>query len=165
MSDHYNRDPKLGPTREDKALIAEALQGMVVDKAKTEAVRHAAKRAGPWKTLGLTVVLLMVIAGSLWLYDNQKFVPPERTPQRVEDELRYGTYLAAQRIDQFVADNGRLPRTATELGYGSSWLSYTLGPEGDWTLTAREGEVTVTLRAADDRRQWLNGADQRVLKN
>jgi hypothetical protein len=128
-----------------------------------EAIAQA-KRAGPLKTLGLIVGITAVfLAFSYGVQSIKRGDPPERTPDRVEAELRYGAYLAAQRVDQYIGVVGRLPSGNADIGYGEGWLTYTKGTEGNWVITAREGDITVTLRSDDDRRSWLGDAGKRVV--
>jgi len=145
-------------------LVRAALNQQVVDKQQTAEAIAQAKRAGPLKTLGLIVGITAVfLAFSYGVQSIKRGDPPERTPDRVEAELRYGAYLAAQRVDQYIGVVGRLPSGNADIGYGEGWLTYTRGTEGDWTITAREGNITVTLRSDDDRRKWLGDAGKRVV--
>jgi hypothetical protein len=153
------------PTKDPRELVAEAMHGIVVEKVETARIREEMARPslGRIGLVTLGVGALVTLFG--WAVSQSRFVPPERTPARVEDELRYGTWLAAERIDRFVAQKGRLPSDARELGYAGTWLQYTRG-DSAWTLTARDSvrQVTVILRSVDDRGRFLNDADKRILK-
>jgi hypothetical protein len=145
-------------------LVRAALNQQVVDKQQTAEAIAKAKRAGPLKTLGLILGITAVfLAFSYGVSSVKRGDPPERTPDRIEAELKYGAYLAAQRVDQYIGVVGRLPANNADLGYGEGWLTYTRGTEGDWQITAREGDISVTLRSDDDRRRWLGEAGQRVV--
>jgi hypothetical protein len=154
----------LGEEPTDAELIRAAMETIEQDKLEVQARIAAEKRRLPVRFAVYVLVLGLVVSGAWWgLQTNRSQGPPPRTPDRVEAELRYGTYLAAQRIDQFVATVGRLPRSASELGYGEAWIRFEAGDEGTWRLVAREGTIEVVLRSSDDRKGFLGGAVERVV--
>jgi len=169
MSNPPGRPPTPTPPAPDAPLsnadlVRAALAQQAEDKKRTAEAITQAKRARPLRTLGLiagiTAVFLLFSYG---VESVKRGDPPERTPDRVEAELRYGAYLAAQRVDQYIGVVGRLPANNADIGYGEGWLTYTKGTEGNWIITAREGDITVTLRSDDDRRKWLGDAGKRVV--
>ncbi len=148
----------------DAELIRAAMETIEHERVEVHARIAAEKRRGPMRFAVYTILVGVIVAGAWWgLQTKVQDGPPPRTPDRIEAELRYGTYLAAQRIDQFVATTGRLPRTARELGYGDAWLRYELAEAGTWRLVATEGAIRVELKSADDRRRFLGGAVDRVV--
>ncbi len=153
-----------GDEPSEAELIRAALDTIEHERVEVEERIAAEKRRGPMRFAVYVVVLGVIVAGAWWgLQTQRQDGPPPRTPDRIEAELRYGTYLAAERIDQFVATVGRLPRSTQELGYGESWLRYELGAEGTWRLVARESGIVVILRSSDERRAFLGEAVERVV--
>ncbi len=141
-----------------------AFEGVVVD------VRAKATAAGAPAPVAPLSGRWVVAAGASWAAlawlllfppafsrpePSRTFVPPAELR---EASLRYGLWLADQRVQAFIQRNARVPSHLSEIGVAD--LQLAIEPTGDrsYELVARDSSMTVRLSSAMAADSFLGSA-------
>ncbi len=153
-------------TRRD---LVDALQA-VVDDGNT--VTASARRAPPGPPTARRNLSVLVAAGAVllaWLWIARPaavFAPGTPAIQSAEQReaiARFALYLERARVDQFVAERGRMPTTLAEAGEVEAGVQY--HPEGrDFTLDIRDCAIQLRLTNRMNADSFLGDALGRIPK-
>ena len=119
-------------------------------------IRHASgKRQKPKSRtpilVGALALLVVVGAWNVWALTR----PPEGLPPEiVADGLRYTVQLAAEAVEDFRADQGRLPSAEEVADYLDDFVVYVVTSDG-FAVTAMDGEVQVTYDGSVPLEAWM----------
>lgn len=134
----------------------------VVQREKVRAVEAAnagpvRRRTPPWVAvlglLGWGVLAWTWLARPGWLF------PPDpaslATPAQRESTLRFGMYLEADRVLEYLRANGRLPARLEDAGDVEAGVGYAVTGDTTFTLTGQDGTISLTFRSTDSMREFL----------
>jgi len=129
------------------------------DRAIAEVLRHQRERAQAqeraWEVLAreerrrgfgirhLVFAAALLVSGYVWLAAPSwagMDAPAPPTAQRLDASLRLALYVQAQRVEAFVAEHDRLPRTLEEVGPPLPGIRYTPTPRGTFHLLGTNGD-------------------------
>jgi hypothetical protein len=153
--------PKPGAT--DRQALLRAFQDVVRTEqgknSRAPTPEPTSSRRGTRAMLLLTAagLLLVLVTRPAWLFPR----PPKQTPALMEASLRVRMFVEIDRVERFLADSGRLPRTLVEAGADTSGLSYTPA-EGGYTLSGRNQGLSLTYHSGSPPREFLGNSYQVV---
>jgi hypothetical protein len=145
-SDVRNPGP-LGAGREHHDALLEVMQ------QHADATRKSQRLPGPEERgRGRVVVLiLLVLAFVALLWQGDSWLgpkpPPAETPRQVENALRLGMYLQAERIKAYRIHTGQLPDKLDDAGPPVPGIRYHKLDDGTYEINGRNGPVTLTYRS------------------
>jgi hypothetical protein len=84
--------------------------------------------------------------------------PWRPAPQLTEASLRYGVWLARNRIEGFAKANGRLPSFIGEVGVTDPALTLVVTGERDYAVEGQDGQARVRLERAMDADSFLGSS-------
>lgn len=132
--------------------LADAMGEVLAESQRrvVEAVVPAPARApSAWvaAALGIWIVAagLLLLRPAMVRGPVDQFWRPE--PAVAEASLRYGVWLAHQRVAVFQRDKGRLPSFLAEAGVADSSLVLTVEGERRYTVEGRQGPLTLRLNS------------------
>lgn len=101
--------------------------------------------------VGALTLLVLVGVWNAWVLTR----PPESLPPEVvSDGLRYTVQMAAEAIQDFRAEQGRLPSAAEVADYLDDFVVYVVTIDG-FAVTAMDGEVQVTYDGSVPLEVWM----------
>ncbi len=101
--------------------------------------------------VGALVLLVVVGAWNAWVLTR----PPEGLPPEVvSDGLRYTVQMAAEAVQDFRAEQGRLPSSEEVADYLDDFVVYVVTSDG-FAITAFDGEVQVTYDGSVPLEAWM----------
>lgn len=130
-----------------------------------EARRLAGASSRP--LLAMCTAILLVVGGYLAIAQPSWVFAPRPTPESLaikEASLRISMANAAQHVQRFRAQTGRLPRTLAEAGAREGELTYKeLGATG-YRIVGENGATTVTLSSEDSLATFLGSSFQIIAR-
>lgn len=146
--------------------LAEVLQhGMrrQDDPALVERLREADARRQRQRLMILFLILGWAFLAWMWLARPAAvFVPlAEQTAGQEEAELRYGLYLQASRIREFVDEHKRLPASLEEAGDVEAGLTWAVA-DTEWSLVGRSGPYLLELTSLMSADSFLGNSLERL---
>jgi hypothetical protein len=143
--------------------LANALQAVVDERsAASDAARPAAAPA-PRGQRGLLIVGLAGAALLAWLWIAQPaavFAPGDPaflSAEQREAIARFSLYLERARVEQYVAENGRMPATLADAGPVEAGVEFR-STGADFTLDVRDGAIRLQLTNRMDADSFLGNA-------
>jgi hypothetical protein len=153
--------PSRKPGVPDRQALLHAFQDVVRSEGQknTRPPEPTSSNRGHRAFLLLTAVglLLVLVTRPAWLFPR----PPAQTPALREASLRVRMFVEIDRVERFLADSGRLPRTLVEAGADTSGLSYTPA-EGGYTLSGTNQGLSLTYRSGTPPREFLGDSYRMV---
>lgn len=124
--------------------LQEAVRAAAAETAANEAelarLRRGGNRQGSIRTtrtilfVGIALLAWIWIAKPAWVFGDR---PAPPSPARAEAEIRYGIYLEAALIEDYLQEEGRLPESLAELGNNpGTGITFTAGRGTEYRLSA-----------------------------
>lgn len=158
MQEHDNRQE-----------LANALQAVVDERnAGTQSTGRVPTRPpAPQRRLLIVGAAGMVLLAWLWIAKPAAVFDPAGPAFLSADQreaiARYALYLERARVDQYVADSGRLPPTLAEAGEVERGVVYRSNG-ADYTLEAKDGAIELILSNRMNADSFLGDALVRIPK-
>ena len=133
-------------------VVGDAVDRIAEAEANVAAARERQRPRSRTGLLGVGLVVLAAVAAwDVWYFTR----PPEGLPvEVVAEDLRYSVQFVAELVEDFQAENGRLP-TPAELG-DQTTEEITYAVTGDaFTVTASDGVATVTYHSSVPLTTWM----------
>lgn len=144
--------------RDWAGAVDEVLDRVAAHEAAVEEVAERQKPRSrlPWLVAALAV-LLGVAAWDVWLLSR----PPEGLPDVVVlEDLRYEVQLVAEVVEDFRAEEGRLPQAAEIAEYLDEDLEYR-SDGTSYVLIARDGDLSAVYDGSVPLAEWVAGTGGR----
>ena len=132
--------------------VDDVLDKVAEHKAVAEDVEERQKPKSRTPILvGALTLLVVVGAWNAWILTR----PPEGLPPEiVANGLRYSVQFAAEVVEDFRAEQGRLPRAAEVADYLDDFVVYVVTIDG-FAVTAMDGDVQVTYDGSVPLDVWM----------
>ncbi len=139
------------------------------ERLRQDSSAHGNAAPAPWDrrwvaaalfSWALVFWMLLAPAGPFKRPQPQQFSPP---PSVTEASLRYGIWLAANRVDRFIGRMHRLPVDLEEVGVNDRILRLAPGSQPrQYTISATVGGATVTHRSNERLDDLLGNSVERL---
>ena len=123
--------------------------------------RRAVRLATGLFLSGIGVLGYVWLGRPAWLYQIEPV--PVVTPAHREATVRFGMYLQAERIRDFLHKNGRLPRDLAETGEVEEGVSYRKTGDTTFVVTAALDTVVLTLASDESAADFMKTANIRLV--
>ena len=148
VSHHSERDAALAAVLRHEAEMAE----------KEEAYRERVERKHGWGVRHIALGVSTVLALWAWIFPpgiiQIEPVPPQPLHQE-EAALRLAVYFQAQRIEQYRADNGRIPAALADAGPAFRGMEYIRLTDTHYRILGRTDRLAVSFASTQDARDWV----------
>ena len=132
----------------------DALKDILEDQARRSELRGTmGPRSGRPRLHPSVPPVLALVSIWLWVFRPAALTPeaPTISPANQEAGLRVEMYMQFNKIQQYVAQNGRLPNDLGEVGSSPVALQYVPLGGNSFRLSGQSGNVTVDFNSADPR--------------
>ncbi|MDX2261911.1 MAG: hypothetical protein SFU84_09480 [Gemmatimonadales bacterium] len=149
--------------------LAEAMGAVLKESARRIAVAEAPPPApsvpSGWlaAALGTWLVVAWLLLATPAIARGPMDRPWQAPVAEREASLRYGLWLARDRVDGFRRENGRLPSFLAEAGVLDTSLTLVVEGERNFTLEGRDGPMRLSLASAMAADSFL-GSSLRLLR-
>ena len=140
------------PSWPESSEYGDALSDVLKDQARRKEIRSApAPRSGRARLHPAIPPVLALVSIWLWVFPPAALLPvmPSIPPANQEAGLRMEMFMQFINIQQYVAENGRLPSDLAEVGEGPDEVLYTLEARNTFRLTGTVGEITVDFSSTE----------------
>jgi len=156
VSHHTERDAALAAVLRHEAQRAE------MEELYRERVEKQTTSLGP-RHAALAVSLVLTVW--VWLFPPALIQIPEVPPPPVAEEeatLRLVMYFQAQKVEQFVIENGRTPDELADAGPTFPGMDYVKLTDRHYRILGRTDRLTLSLSSAESSEDFI-GAGASVL--
>ena len=152
-----------------KEQLVDAYLGVVESTAQASAETSQVDPPRPWRTHRLVPIVLVLGVGILgyiwlgkpaWLFEPD--APSVSTPAQQQATLRFGLYLQAERVREFLRENGRLPENLEETGEVEDGVSYRKTGDTTFVVTASLDTTVLTLSSTESAANFLKSTEIRI---
>lgn len=161
-------EPKFTPPRDTKMELLEAARNALRKEAeKARERQYIPPAAGSHVGLGSIALLgllglVILLARPAWLVGPDR--PPAEPPAVAAASLRLSLLRERERVLDFAARRGRLPRTLAEAGVTTEGITFRPMSESAFELSASTGDSVVTLGSQDSMSAFLGGSLRAILQ-
>jgi len=138
--------------RDMTGTVGEVLETVAEHHAAVEAVEQRQKPKDRGRVLiGALVVLVVVAAWDVWILTK---APEGLPPEIVAADLHFDVQFAVEAVEDFRADEGRLPAAEEISDYLDDDVIYVTDGAG-FSVTALDGDVQVTYDGSVPLEEWM----------
>ena len=151
--------PGQQPGSPDRRALLQAFQDVVrteqEKQSQSSSPEPSTTRWGFLASMGLLVagLVAVLLLQPTWLYSKA----PEETPALREASLRVRMFVEIDRVGQYQARMGHLPKSLTEVGADTTGLTY-LSDSTGFSLTGRSQGLSLTYESTTPARDFLGNS-------